>query len=193
MKLRTTVSAFMLTAAFISASSQGLAIKTNLLYDASATINLGVEMPLKTKWTLDISGNLNAWNINGHRWRHWLLQPEARYWLCESFQGHFFGAHTLGGQYNVGNINNSIKFLGTDFSSLSHNRHQGWMAGVGIAYGYSWIVSKHWNMEAEFGFGWVYTRYDVFPCSQCGNKISDDKVHNYVGPTKLAINLEYIF
>lgn len=137
-----------------SVKSQNVAIKSNLLYDAIAVANLGVEVPLAPRWTVDLSANLNAWTINEHKWKHWLLQPEARYWLCDRFQGHFFGVHAIAGQYNVGNLHNNIKFLGTDFSDLTHNRYQGWMFGAGLAYGYSWILAKHWNIEAEIGLGW---------------------------------------
>ena len=44
--------------------AQDVAIKTNLLYDATATVNVGVEVGVAPKWTIDISGNLNAWNID---------------------------------------------------------------------------------------------------------------------------------
>jgi len=30
------------------------------------------------------------------------VQPELRYWLCEKFNGHFFGVHLHGGIFNVG-------------------------------------------------------------------------------------------
>ena len=80
-----------------------VAVKTNLLYDATATINLGAEIPLAQKWSFDLSANFNGWSINDHLWKHWLLQPEARYWLCDRFSGHFFAMHLLGGQYNFGN------------------------------------------------------------------------------------------
>ena len=122
-----------------------------------------------------------------------LLQPEASYWFCDRFAGHFVGAHLLGGQYNAGNIHNSLNFLGTDFSVLTDHRYQGWAVGAGLAYGYSWIIDRHWNIEAEIGLGWVYTRYDVYPCANCGTKVASDKAHNYVGPTKAAINLIYTF
>lgn len=173
--------------------AQNFVIKTNLLYDATATANLGIEFPLSQKWTMDISGNLCSWDVNRHKWKHWLVQPEFRYWFCNTFQGHFLGIHALGGQYNVGNIRNNISFLGSDFSQLTHNRYQGWGAGAGIAYGYSWILSKHWNLEAELGIGWIYTRFDKYPCAVCGTKLKSDKPHNYYGPTKLAINIEYLF
>ena len=89
-----------------SAQAQNIAVKTNLLYDATATVNAGVEIGLAPKWTLDISGNLNAWSKNEHtKWKHWMVQPEARYWFCDRFSRHFLGAHLIGGAFNFGNIN----------------------------------------------------------------------------------------
>lgn len=172
---------------------QDVALKTNLLYDVAATPNLGVEIGLSPKWSLDISGQINGWAIKGHLWKQWIAQPEARYWLCDRFQGHFFGLHAIGGQFNFGNIDHLPNFLNTRFSELKDRRWQGWGAGAGIAYGYAWILGKHWNLEAEIGVGWMYSRYDVYPCAECGTKERSDKVHNYVGPTKAAVNLVYVF
>ena len=65
-----------------TARSQDVAVKTNLFYDAFATINVGAEVGLAPKWTLDVSGNVNAWTLShGRKWKHWMVQPEARYWL----------------------------------------------------------------------------------------------------------------
>lgn len=179
--------------AIASASAQKAALKTNLLTDGFLSPNLGLEIGLAPKWTLDVTGEINFWTVNQHKWKHWLVQPEARYWFCERFAGHFLGVHAIGGQYNFGNIKNSINFLGSDFSQLTDNRIQGWGAGAGVAYGYSWILNSHWNFEAEIGIGWIYTRFDKFPCAECGTAIEKDHPHNYFGPTKAALNLVYTF
>ena len=84
----------------LSVSAQKATIKTNLLYDATATLNGAVEVRFSNQWTGELGANLNAWAINDHRWKHWAVQPEVRYWFCESFSGHFVGAHLIGGQYN---------------------------------------------------------------------------------------------
>lgn len=174
--------------------AQDVAVKTNLLVDVSATVNAGLELGLSNKWTLDLSGNVNAWDVSRKStWKHWMVQPEVRYWLCDKFIGHFFGFHLHGGQYNIGNLNNGIKFLGTDFSKLTDYRYQGWFAGAGIGYGYSWILNRRWNLEAEIGFGYSYTRYDKFECAGCGEKVEEDRTHHYIGPTKAALNLIYVF
>lgn len=174
--------------------AQRVAVKTNLLYDAAATINAGVEIGAAPRWTIDLSGNYNGWKMShSRRWKHWLVQPEARYWLCERFAGHFFGVHLHGGQYNVSNLKNGISFLGTDYSKISDDRYQGWFAGAGVGYGYSWILGRHWNFEAEAGIGYSYTRYDRYPCAECGTKIEENRPHSYFGITKLALNLIYLF
>lgn len=173
-------------------NSQNVSVKTNLLYDATASVNLGVEGKLAPKWSLDLSGDFNDWTIRDHKFKHWFVQPEARYWFCEAFLKNFIAVHAIGGQYNVGNIKNGINFLGTDFSKLSDHRYQGFAIGGGIAYGYALPLSKHWNMEFEIGVGYVYLKYDIFQCSKCGKKDGNSH-HNYFGPTKAAINLVYIF
>ena len=193
MKLKFLIPLFLGLLISVGAKAQDVAIKTNLLYDATATVNLGVEVGVAPKWTLDLSGNLNAWNVNeDKRWKHWLVQPEARYWFCDRFSRHFLGFHALGGQYNIGGLQNNIKFLGTDFSKLSNNRFQGWGVGAGVAYGYAMILGKHWNWEFEVGVGYIYSAYDIFECTGCGRRVGQDNNH-YVGLTKAAINLVYLF
>ena len=175
------------------ARGQTLAVKSNLLYDATLTVNAGLEVGLAPRWSFDLSGNYNGWAVNGHKWKHWLAQPELRYWFCDGLAGHFVGLHALGGEYNFGHFDTSLSFLGTDYSVFADQRHQGWYVGAGIAYGYSFILNRHWNLELELGVGYVYTRYDVFECEGCGRKVEEDKPHHYVGPTKAAVNLVYNF
>lgn len=174
--------------------AQKVAFKTNLISDALLSPNVGIEVSVAPKMTLDFSGEFNLWKLSGDKqWRHVAFQPELRYWLCDRFAGHFFGVHLLGGQYNIGGINTDFKLLGTDFSKLRNTRFQGWFGGAGVAYGYDWILGKNWNLEAVIGLGWTYTRYDQFRCTGCGKKIKENTPHNYFGPTKVAINIEYLF
>lgn len=179
--------------AFLWAQAQKAAIKTNILYDATATLNGGIEFSVAPKWTIETSVNYNNWKFGSRRWKHWMIQPEARYWFCEKFAGHFVGVHAHGGKFNMGHLDLGFKFLGTDFGKLSNERYQGWFAGAGVSYGYTWILSRHWNLEAEAGFGYSYTRYDRYPCAQCGERIETDRPHHYVGFTRLAFNLVYVF
>lgn len=169
-------------------------LKTNLLYDALLSPSVAFEIKTAPKWSFDFSVSYNPWTLkDGKKWKHLLFQPEARYWFCEATGGHFVAAHFMGGIYNLGQWGRGFKFLNNNARPLADHRYQGWFAGAGIAYGYSWILAKHWNIEAEIGIGWAYTRYDVYECEGCGRKSESKRVHNYVGPTKAALNLVYVF
>lgn len=174
--------------------SQKVAVKSNLLSDFWLNPNLGLEVGLAPKWTLEVDGQFNAWTLsNNKRWKHWAVQPGVRYWLCDRFGGHYFGAYMHGGQYNAGGINVNVNFLGTDFRKLENTRYQGWFVGGGVSYGHAFMLSRHWNLETEIGIGYSYTHYDRFRCAGCGKKIETNKPHHYVGLTKAAINLVYLF
>lgn len=175
-------------------NTPSFAIKSNLLYDATATINLGVEFKLSNKWTFDLPVNYNPWTFSDNKkWKHIGVQPAARLWLCEAFNGHFFGLHGHYAYYNAGNINlGGLKFPdGVDLRQLKDYRYEGWLAGAGLSYGYSAYLGKRFNLEFEIGLGWAYLHYDKYECANCGDHVKADH-KNYFGPTKAAITLVYL-
>ncbi len=180
------------------ASAQNIAIKTNLLYDASATVNLGVEIGLGKRTTLDISGNYNAWDTNtelNEKMRHLLIQPEFRYYFCERMSGHFIGAHAHLLQYNINGDHwlPSIFKSASSFSSIDQeqSRYQGEGYGAGLVYGYDWVVSPRFNIEFAIGAGYVYFDYERYGPTKCDPYIDSGDKH-YWGLTKLGVSLVYI-
>ena len=115
----------------ISLSAQNVAVKTNLLYDATTTFNLGAEIGLSPRWTLDLSANYNPFSFSDNKkWKHWMAQPEARYWFCERFNGHFMGLHLLGDNTTWGR-EAAFRHL----PSVEDYRYEGYYYGAGLAYG----------------------------------------------------------
>ena len=166
--------------------SQKLAIKTNLPYLATATPNLGLEMGVAKKFTLDLSYGLNPFALKENKkWKHWVAQSELRYWLCEPFYGHFFGLHAGGGEYNISRV--KIPTL----ADSQKSRYEGWATMAGISYGYSWILGDRWNMEATMGVGVMHTKYKKFDCPECG-ELQEEKKSTFLTPTKAAINILYM-
>ena len=169
--------------------AQKAAVKTNLLYDATSTLNLGVEFGLGHRWTLDVSGNYNPWTFSGNRkMKHWLVQPEVRWWSCTRFSGHFVGLHAHGGGYNWGGM---LPWAIRPGSDLRDHRYQGWLVGAGVSYGYHWVLGNRWGLEATVGVGSAYLDYDKYPCAKCGRKIGSASEH-YFGPTKAGITLIFM-
>ena len=184
------VVAILMCLCILSVHAQQIGFKSNALYWTTTTPNIGMEMEVGKKQTAQIFLGLNPWKQSGgdqSRLRHWLVMPEYRYWFNRSFEGWFLGAHALGGQYNVG----GVKFPFGLLKGLRNHRYEGWYAGGGITAGKQWNLSKHWNLEASLGLGYIHTAYDKFNCGTCGEKLKSAH-KNYVGPTKVALSLIYL-
>lgn len=158
--------------------AQDFALKTNTLYLATLTPNIGAEFRLGNNMTLNVGGAYRPSNMSyDPDIRMWLVQPEWRYWTCESFNGHFFGVHLHGAQY---------------YARYDGKLYDGSLVGGGISYGYGWPLAKHWNLEAEIGAGYArmcYKESPDIPCSKCAVR----KHRNYIGPTKISLTVSYLF
>ena len=169
-------------------AAQNVAIKNNLLYDVTLTPNLGLEFALGPKATLDISGGYNPFKFSDHKqWKHWLVQPEYRYWVCEKFNGSFWGFHAHGGEFSFAKVKLPFGML----KQLRDYRYEGYFIGGGVSYGYHLILSKRWGLEATLGAGYTYINYSKFPCPECGDRLKSAG-YNYLGITKAGISLIYI-
>ena len=177
----------LLTGNIISAKAQNIAVKNNILYDASTTPNFGIELRLSNKWTAGINVGLNPWTFSDNKkLKHLLVAPQLRYWLCESFSGHYFGANIAYVHYNV----SDIKFPFGLYGGVDGERRQGDLAAIGASYGYSWILSPHWSLEAEAGLDLGYTWYDRYNSPKCGTYRGSD--NKFLVLPKLALNIVYI-
>ncbi len=188
--------AFSLCAA--GASAQRIGIKTNALYWATGTVNFAGEVAVMPKMTVDLTATCNIPGLlyfgdkalNRKLW-HWTVQPEVRFWHNEAFNRGFVGLHATTGAFDAGGINLPLGVF-PDFGS---HRYEGWMAGAGVSYGWQWYISPHFNVEATFGFGYLYLKYNRFggplgSASQIMDEI--DTVHHYFGPTRIGVSFTYL-
>ena len=168
---------------FFTANAQSIAVKTNALYWATATPNIGVEYSVASRWTLQLEGGYNPWTFNKDKnikAKHFLISPEARSWFCESYLGHFIGVNASFTQFNVGGI-----------PFFRDARREGWAVGAGLTYGCSWPISRCWNIEANIGLGLWYTRHGTYEVRKCG--LFNDTISKVAfGPTSLGLSFVYI-
>ena len=167
-----------------------LSIKSNLLHDATTSMNLGLELRTGNNTSFEIPVTYNPWTFSGNKkWKHILVQPEFRYWLDETFTGHFFGLHGHYAFYNVGKLDHP------PFSEyMNTHRFEGWLAGAGLSYGYRWNFDHRWGLEATIGVGYAYLPYDKYACNGCSQGIDrwlGNETKNYFGPTKAGITIIY--
>ena len=152
------------TAFSVGAMAQTFVVKNNLLYDGAQTPNLGFELKLSDHWTTALSGGYRPWPTDDwkeKKWRHLLVDWEMKRW--------FFP-------------------LGL-YPSIKNERRQGDFVAVGAFYGYSWILSPHWSLEALAGVDVGYTWYKRYDCVHCGEYYGKD--HKPFLMPKLGINIVY--
>ena len=182
--------ALLLSMSVQKVGAQSFAVRNNLLYDVSLTPNLGIDVKVDTLWTIGAVVGFNAWDINkttNEKWRHVLIEPNVRRWLNDSaFHKSYIEADVIYSHFNVGNT--TIPF--SLYDAVKDHRLQGDLLALGGKYGYSWILARHWRIEAEAGLAVGYAWFKEYECPTCGRQLGEgDRV--FLLP-QLGINVVYI-
>lgn len=190
---------FLLLFAGISADAQRIGVKTNALYLATSTPNIGLEYAFADRFSLELEGGYNPWTLDSDRnmkAKHLLVSPEVRYWFCEAFNGHFIGINANYTLFNLSGVDVPAVFFPSARSAmmledLKNRRSEGWAAGAGLTYGCVWPIARRWNLECTVGLGYWYTDYDKFESRKCG-LFQEHVSHGAFGPTALGISFIYL-
>lgn len=173
-------------------------LKTNLLHDAVGTMNMGGEVKLSPRASLELSVDWNPWTFSGNTiYKEWIVAGELRWWPRQggewtdshghgntALNGHFLGVHIMGGEFNY----NRITLPFNAYPLTQDYRHEGWLIGGGFTYGYRYNVSSRFALEASVGVGVLHIDYSRYGCGRCDERLSKGK-KLYVGPTRAALSL----
>ena len=166
-----------------------MALRTNLLYDATLSPNLGVDVRVDSAWTVGLLVGINAWDIDkekNKKWRHGLFSLRARKYRDSLFHKGYFEGDLIYSHYNVGNTKIPFGL----YKSVKDRRLQGDLMALGGKYGYSWILARHWRIEAEAGVAVGYAWFKEYDCDHCGTYYGKgDRI--FLLP-QLGINVVYI-
>lgn len=166
-----------------------VALRTNLLYDATLTPNLGMDVRVDSAWTVGLLVGINAWDIDkekNKKWRHALFSIRARKYRDSLFHKGYYEADLIYSHYNVGNTKIPFGL----YSAVKDRRLQGDLIALGGKYGYSWILSRTWRIEAEAGVAVGYAWFKEYDCDHCGTYYGKgDRI--FLLP-QLGINVVYI-
>ena len=165
------------------------ALKTNMLFDLALAVNVEAEVPFgKDKLYSAMVEWWTPWYVWHHNSRAYEFQTlgfELRRWFrkCESglppLSGTFAGIYYANGQYDM---------------EWSSDGNQGEFQSVGATVGYSWVLNRHFNLEASFSAGafWGPRRHyhgmfhDTHLIWQYTGRTT------YFGPTKAKVSLAWM-
>ena len=204
MKNKALLILLLLTGIFCSATrvqAQKWSVKTNLLYWATGTLNIGGELKVSKHSTFNVTCNLNPWTYGvDTKLQHWFFRPEYRYWVTEANTRLFFGMHVMGGGFEVGGF--KVPIIGDKIGrlrNLLYTYHSGTFVAAGVGMGYAFYLSPHLNLEVSGGVGLARIKHHSEPNTKhpkwAGGPTwrGRDKVHYLPVPTELSISLVYLF
>ena len=108
------------------AAAQIFAVRADALAALTGTLHLGGEVSVADKWSVEASGYWNPVKSSSLSMNFHAVQISGRYWLYESFVGHF-----VGGQ---------LSYVGYDLGSRPR-RYDGRANGIGFSNGHAWRLS----------------------------------------------------
>lgn len=185
-RIKRYMGAALLLALALPLRGQVVGVRTNVLSDIATTMNLGLEVGLGRRVSLDLPVSYNPWQFSeGKMFKHVAVQPEVRWWTCNRFIGHFIGIHAHYASYNF----RGVRLPFNVYPAVRDNRYEGDLYGFGVSYGYQWYLGNHWGLEATVGAGYARIRYDEYP--RCCGERTGKGFKNYWGPTRAGINLVY--
>lgn len=183
------------------------ALKSNILFDALLAPNIEVEVALgrRQRWSImaevwcpwwrfghNSAGDANPYRRTDqrptrHSYQLLTVGIEGRYWLaprCDAARptltGAFIGVYAAGGKYDLG---------------YDSEGRQGEFTSFGISGGYSWPISRHWNLELSAALGYIggpQVRYqNEFDDARLIYRSHQDHWH-YFGPTKAKVSFVWL-
>lgn len=163
-----------------SSAAQIFSVRADALSALTATVHVGAEVSVADKWTVEVSGYWNPIRTPDFSSRFHAVQIGSRYWFYESFVGHFLGQH--------------LTYVGYDLGSR-RKRYDGRAYGLGISYGYAWMLSKRWNVAIEAGIG-LFRTEDTRRDPTVGDW-EDEYIYRSrrwtLAPSKLEVSFVYLF
>lgn len=171
-----------------------MAVKTNMLYDALAVPNIGVEFYLKKGWSL--AGEwMAAWWNKDSRHRYWRIAGghlAVRKWLGRKAEGKPLTGHHLG-IYAQG-LTYDVEWGGTGYMGGKPGGHgmDKINYAAGVEYGFSLPVARRLNIDFTLGAGyWGGTYHKYTP--QDGHYVWQGTFkRRWFGPTNVEVGLVWL-
>lgn len=171
-----------------------MALKTNMLYDALAVPNIGVEFYLGENWS--VSGNcMYGWWNSDKRYRYWRVyggEIAVRKWLGKKAAEKPLTGHHLGiyGQIFTYDFEwNGTGYMGGKPGQTLWN---GPNYAAGVEYGYALPIGRRLNIDFTIGLGYWGGKYYTYNPLDGHYVWEATKNRHWFGPTKAEISLVWL-
>ena len=171
-----------------------MALKTNLLYDAAFTPNIGIEFYLGRRWSIGANW-MYAWWKNDSKHQFWRIYGgdlELRRYIGRRSKEKPLTGHHIGFYGQIATYDFSFGERGYMGGEPGGNIFDKPSYGGGISYGYSAPIARRLNLDFTIGVGYLGGEYkEYLPIDDCYVWQSTKQRH-WIGPTKAEISLVWL-
>ena len=170
------------------------ALRTNLLADAVAIPNIGVEFSLRSRWSLGADVYYADWHSTS----------PTRYWRCQGaeislsknlasrrhlfFNNCFLSIYTQIMRFNI--LISQTGYLSGHSGARFFDRPT---IGAGFAIGYKFHIANHIRLDLTLGAGFQSGQYQTYRIIDAHRVWQSTRTRRFLGPTKAAVTLVYQF
>ena len=168
------------------ADAQRFSVSTNLVdYVVLGTLNADVSYSLSRRWSITAGARYNPFTFRkGDPEKQFQYKQQSysvgmRVWPWHIWSGWWFAGKLRYQEYNTGGI-------------ISRQTTEGDRMGLGLYSGYTYMVSRHFNVEFGLGLWGGADYYTKYSCPTCGFTM-DKGVKGFLLPDDIMISLAYVF
>lgn len=166
--------------------AQNVSLSTNLLdYVCLGTLNAEASYSVSQHWSITAGARYNPFTFHkGDQERQFQYRQQSyslgvRAWPWHSLSGWWFAGKLRYQEYNFGGI-------------VSREAEEGDRAGLGLYAGYTYMISRHFNIEFGIGLWGGSAWYRKYTCPLCGFTEEQGRKW-FLLPDDLMISLAYVF
>ena len=164
--------------------AQELSVSTNLLdYADFATLNMEASFGVARHWSISALARYNPFTFGSgdgtilQRQQSYALG--TRWWPWHVFSGWWLSGKVQYQEFNEGGIQ-------------SRRTSQGDRFGTSLSAGYTYMLTRHLNLELGLGFWGGYEIYTVYSCQHCGSVV-DGGEKFFLLPDDMTLGLSFVF
>ena len=169
-------------------------IRTNLLYDAALTPNIGAEFYLGRGFSLIADWHYAWWNDDSIKWYHRTYGGDigVRYWFGSIAKEKPLTGHHIGIYGQVFTYDFEFGHMGIIGGKPNGTLFDQPNFGAGLDYGYSFPLANRLNLDLSVGMAYHWgIYYEYLPVDDC-YVWKATKRRNYWGPTKAEVSLVWL-
>lgn len=185
-RIRIIVSAFILLLSTAKLPAQEYSVATNLLGWANmGTMNMEASYGFARRWTAVAGVRYNPFTFQHPKTKEPMRNRQQSYSLGLGFwPWHIHSGWWLSGkiryqEYNIGGFR-------------SPETREGDRVGASLSFGYSYMLSEHFNVGAGAGAWAGYDFFTRYTCPRCG-RIIDSGKESFILPDDIILSIAYVF